>query len=110
MLCDLHFHLTENPISKEDLGEQICRISKYGASLLWTHKNLILFSTDVTLDVFQAESHFTNGNFWWGILTVVFIISPNLIYALNTAWKQEEKWAINALSHFFFLHFITLYR
>ena len=83
---------------------------KYGAGLLWTHKSLILFSTDVTFDGLQADSHLRNGNTWWGVLTVVFILLPNLIYALNTVWKQEKNWAINAFKYFLFLHLVTLYR
>ena len=92
-------------------------------SFLWTHKNLILFPLDVVFDCLQAKSHFENDNIWWCYLTILLICLPNVLCLLNLVFKslgkpsssqtQKEKAShriINAMFHFFFLHFITLYR
>ena len=114
MRCVLFSRATENPRYKEDAGDKIWRrateLPSCVASLLWTHKNLILFPVDVYFDGVQAYSHFINGNTWWGVLTVVFILLPNLTCALNVMWKQDDNWPSKALRYFLFLHFETLYR
>ena len=90
---------------------------------LWTHKNLVLFPLDVVFDCLQAKSHFDNDNIWWCYLTILLICLPNVLFLVNlvveslgktsstqTNNEKSSSCIINAMLHFLFLHFITLYR
>ena len=79
-------------------------------SFFFAHKNLILFPFDVILDCFQAKNHFDNKNYWWGALTVTFLLFPNIVNSINVILKRGPDWKLKALQRVFLLHFITMKR
>ncbi|CAL4068483.1 unnamed protein product, partial [Meganyctiphanes norvegica] len=50
--------------------------------------SLFLYVLDLVTDINTAVHHFSNGDYWWGSLTVIFIVLPLII---SSAWNFEPE-------------------
>ena len=56
-----------------------CGTVKSVCFFLWSVKSVFLLPWDIYTDVRLAETHFSNGNTWWGTMTVIFL-TPSLVF------------------------------
>ena len=81
-----------------------CGTVKNVFSFLWSLKSVFLLPWDIYTDVRLAETHFRNGNQFWGTMTVIFLtpslLFPYYYYQILTYVKLKYKYLFGKIQEY----------